>query len=172
MNGASGIIDRTKLTGKYVIYPVTAEQSSGVTGTVRFAEFVDGTTLGTLVTIRIKGAITPDTIRTAHIHYNTVVAGGAPAVTLNKTDGFSADGTAFSETLVTKVNATATNAADATEVFVSGAAITYSDFVGTGVMGSGTGFNGYVNVHVVTGDPVANTAATAAVVSGNIGKNY
>jgi hypothetical protein len=172
MDGASGIIDRTKLTGKSVIYPLAAEQTSGVTGSVRFAEFVDGATQGTLVTIRIKGSLTPDTIRNAHIHYNSTVTGGAPAVTLNKVDGFTADGTAFSETLVTKVNATATNAADATEVFVSGHAITYTDLVGTGVMGSNTGFNGYVNVHVITTDPVANTAATAAVVSGNIGKNY
>jgi hypothetical protein len=170
--GKSGFIDLTKLTGKSVIYPMTADQASGVTGSVRFAEFVDGTTLGTLVTVRIKGALVPDTLRTAHIHYNTVALGGAPAVNLNKVDGFSADGTAFSETLVTHVNPTATNATDPAEAFVAGAAITYADFVGTGVMGSGTGFNGYVNVHVIATDTVANTGATAAVVSGNIGKNY
>lgn len=171
-SGKSGLIDLSKLTGKSVIYPMTADQTSGVTGSVRFAEFVDGTTLGTLVTIRIKGALVPDTLRTAHIHYNTVALGGAPAVNLNKVDGFSADGTAFSDTLVTHVNATAANATDPAEVFVAGAAITYADLVGTGVMGSGTGFNGYVNVHVVATDTVANTGATAAVVSGNIGKNY
>jgi hypothetical protein len=125
-----------------------------------------------LVTVRIKGAIVPDTLRVAHIHYNSATVGGAPAINLNKVDGFSADGTAFSETLVTHVNATATNAADPTEAFVAGAAITYADLVGTGVMGSGTGFNGYVNVHAIATDPVANTAATAAVISGNIGKNY
>jgi hypothetical protein len=58
------------------------------------------------------------------------------------------------------------------EIFVAGAAITYDDLVGTGVMGSNTGFNGYVNVHVIATDGVGNVMSTAAVAAGDIGKNY
>jgi hypothetical protein len=170
--GPSGIIDRTKLTGRFVIYPLVAQQASGVTGDVRFAEFVDGSTAATLITVRVNGTIVPDTLRVAHVHYNDLATGGSPAVTLNKVDGFTNDGTGMSETLVTNIGATATNAADPTETFVSGAAITYDDWVGTGVMGSGTGFNGYVNVHVIPTDPVASTVSTAAVAAGDIGENY
>jgi hypothetical protein len=136
---------------------------------------VDGAKHATLVTVRLTGgalATVDDTLRVSHIHYNDVATGGSPAITLNKVDGFTADGTAMSETLVTNVDATATNAADLTEVFVAGHAITYDDLVGTGVMGSGTGFNGYVNVHVVSTDTVADKTPFKAIAAGDIGKNY
>jgi hypothetical protein len=173
--GPSGIIDRTKLTGRFVIYPLSEQQGSGASGTVRFAEFVDGAAHGTLVTVRLTGgalATVDDTLRVSHIHYNSVSTGGSPAITLNKVDGFTPDGTAMSETLVFHVDATANNAADLNESFVAGLPITYDDLVGTGVMGSGTGFNGYVNVHVVSTDTVADKASTKAIAAGDIGKNY
>jgi hypothetical protein len=39
-------------------------------------------------------------------------------------------------------------------------------------MGSGTGFNGYVNVHWVMGDSGTATMSTQGIAAGNIGKNY
>lgn len=167
--GQSGIIDRTKLTGVSKIYPLTAQLGSGISGDVRFAEFVDGTTHGTLITIRITGPKVPDSIRSAHVHYNTVTAGGSPAITLNKVDGFTADGTGISETLVTHVDAAAANAADANEVFVAGHAIDYTQL--TGGATPANGFNGYVNVHWLTGDNGTGTMASQGIAAGNIGKN-
>jgi hypothetical protein len=157
------------LTGNYVVYPLDTQLGSGISGDVRFAQFADGSTL---VSIRISGPNVQDSIRTAHIHYNDEATGGSPAITLNKVDGFTDSGDGFSETVVTHVDPTAANAADASEVFVAGAAITYSDLVGTGVMGSGTGFNGYVNVHWVTGDSGTGSMASQGIAAGDIGENY
>jgi hypothetical protein len=167
--GTSGIFDRSMLTGRFVIYPLAQQLGSGIQGNVRFAEFADGSTL---VSIQVSGPNVSDSIRTAHVHYNDVATGGSPAVTLNKVDGFTSSGDGFSETIVTKVDATAANAADPSETFVAGAAITYMDFVGTGVMGSGTGFNGYVNVHWVTGDSGTGTMGSQGITAGDIGENY
>ncbi len=136
---------------------------------MRFAEFEDGSTL---VSIRISGPNTQDTLRLAHIHYNDAATGGSAAITLNKVDGFTSSGDGFSETIITNVDATATNAADGSEVFVNGAGITYSDLVGTGVMGSSTGFNGHVDVHWAPGDSGTGSMASDAIAAGDIGANY
>lgn len=166
--GASGIIDRTKLTGAFVVYPLDEQEMSGASGEVRFAEYVDGDTHATLITIRISGFNVADTLRVAHVHYNDVAAGGPPVITLNKVDGFTPDGTAMSETFVTHVDPAAMNPADATETFVTGAAITYQDIVGNGT--PGTGLNGYVNVHKVAGDAASVTGVQIA--AGDIGANF
>lgn len=166
--GQSGIIDRTKLTGNFVVYPLDEIQMSGVTGDVRFAEYVNGATHATLITVRVSGTNVADTLRVSHVHYNDVATGGAPVITLNKVDAFTADGTGMSETLVTHVDAAATNAADPTETFVTGAAITYQDIVGNGT--PGTGLNGYVNVHKVVGDNAS--VVGMQVAAGDIGENF
>jgi hypothetical protein len=167
--GMNAVLDHSLLTGNYVIYPLATQLGSGINVDVRFAEFEDGTTL---VSIRISGPNVSESVRMAHIHYNDVATGGTPAITLNKVDGFTSSGDGFSETVVTEIDDGAANAADGSETFVDGATIAYTDLVGTGVMGSGTGFNGYVNVHWVTGDSGTGSMASDGIAAGDIGANY
>ena len=158
--GESGIIDRTKLTGNYVVYTLDAVNTSGVSGEVRFAEFVDGTTtVGTLITVKVTGTPVPNTIRAAHVHYNAVgVGSNSIAITLNKVDGFTDSGDGFSETLVTHVDAAANNTLEDVDP-EAGAAVTYAQLLA---------FNGLVNVHTITGEVIGTGGTVAA---GNIGEN-
>lgn len=81
-DGASGIIDRTRLTGEFVSHDCEEQSTSGISGTIRLARFVDNTTL---VTIKLDPA-SPSLgsgLRNAHIHDGTT---NAPIVTLNKVD--------------------------------------------------------------------------------------
>jgi hypothetical protein len=94
-DGESGIIDRTKLTGDLKVYDMPQVGTSGISGQVRFAKFMDGSTL---VTIKVNGTL--NGIHAAHVHINSVVEGGSAAITLNSVDGF----TGLSETVVRQQN--------------------------------------------------------------------
>ena len=165
--GTSGIINRSKLTGNYVVYPLAERQTSGITGDVRLAEFVDGTTVGTLITIRITGTNVANTIRGAHIHSGVVGGTGSMIlVTLNKVDGFAADGsdTGVSETLVTNRDLVAGTAG-------GGAAITFAELTGfaAGAYTQANALDALVNVHEVSSDSFAAGNAATDVAAGNIG---
>ncbi len=93
--GPSGIIDRTQLTGDYVVYDLSETGGSGVNGIVRFAKFMDDSTL---VTVALDGLVAG--IHPSHIHNNSAAQGGSPAITLNSIDGI----TGVSDTVVTTLN--------------------------------------------------------------------
>jgi hypothetical protein len=123
---AGGTGDRTKLTGDYVVYDLKASNGSGITGIVRFAKFVDGSTL---ITVGLDGLATGDLgVHPAHIHVNALAKGGAAAVTLDMVDGI----TALSETVVSTRD--------------DGTPITYDALLG---------FNGYVDAHMSPMDAAA-----------------
>lgn len=93
---AQGDIGANALTGESVVYPLTAIEGSGVSGTATFAERNDGTTLVTLaVTGTSEGGDHP-----AHIHYNSAAEGGAIAIDLTNVNG----ATGMSKTSVMMTN--------------------------------------------------------------------
>jgi hypothetical protein len=132
--GASGVLNLTELTGNVEVYALDALAGSGITGIVRFAELEDG---ATLVTVKLDATGGDDAIHPSHIHVNSLVEGGAPAVTLNPIDGI----TGISETVVTEVG--------------SGTPITYEELIE---------FDGYVNVHV---SPMDGAAVAGGDIGGN-----
>jgi hypothetical protein len=80
---AQGDIGQNTLTGESKAYSLMEKDVAGISGTVTFAERMNG---NTLATIMLEG--TPDGgMHPAHIHMNSAAEGGAIAVSFNPVDG-------------------------------------------------------------------------------------
>jgi len=131
---AQGDIGQNELTGEKTSYLLNENNVPGVSGTIEFAERVNETTL---VTINLTGT-TSGNIHPAHIHENDLATTGNIIVGLTAVNG----GTGISKTQV--------------EALVSGASVTYTDFLT---------INAYANVHL------SDTDLVTIVAEGNIGAN-
>lgn len=95
------------LTGTSKTYTLNSVSNTAISGTVKFAERDDNTTL---VTIDLNGTASGNT-HPAHIHENSAAETGGIIIDLNSING----GTGMSETVVTKLN--------------NGTAITYDELL-------------------------------------------
>jgi hypothetical protein len=156
--GTSGIIDRSMLTGDFVVYTLAEQNSSGIDGVVRFAEFMDGSTL---VTVLVSG--TTNGIHPAHIHVNSIAHGAQPAaVTLNSVDGL----TGVADTVVTALADNTPITYDELIVFNGYVNVHTSPTVGTPVCGGDIGGNaltGTSRVYPLTELASSNIMGTATL---------
>ncbi len=91
-----GDIGQNALTGRQVIYPLSAQEGFSISGTATFGERNNGFSL---VTLALTGT-QPDGNHPAHIHFNSTAEGGGIAISLTDVDG----ATGISKTHVESLN--------------------------------------------------------------------